>query len=183
MDREVRPAGSWATAWRAWYRLLRLGGPAIAAFARRTGFGNLVVLRVSGRRSRRERSLPLGLLTVEGRRYVGHPNGDTAWTLNLAAAGRAVLECPGERPVAVRPVRLPAGRERDAVVRTSFRQHPFPGNALYRLSGAHVQAYGAFFRLEADEPAGSIGRGRRSRTRAPERPGPPGTTSPPSPLP
>lgn len=152
MDQPIHPSGAWGTAWRAWYRFLRLGGPVIAGFARRTGFGNLVVLRVSGRHSGRERALPLGLLTVDGRRYVGHPNGDTAWTMNLAAAGRALLECPGEGAVAVRPVRLAAGRERDTVVRASFHQHPFPGNALYRLSGAHVQAYGAFFRLEADEP-------------------------------
>jgi hypothetical protein len=150
----VHPTGGWATAWRAWYRLLRVGGPAIARFARRTGFGNLVVVRVAGRRTGRERLLPLGLLRVDGREYIGHPNGDTAWTLNLAAAGQAVLERPGEPPVRMRPVRLAPGRERDAVVRATFRQHPFPGNALYRLAGAHVQAYGAFFRLEADGEPG-----------------------------
>ncbi len=155
VDTVVRPTGAWARAWPAWYRLLRHAGPAIVGFARRTGFGNLVVLRVSGRRSGRERTLPLGLLTVGGRHYVGHPNGEAAWTLNLAAAGRGVLERPGSPPIVVRPIRLAAGAERDAVVRATFRQHPFPGNALYRLSGAHVQAYGTFFRLEADEPAGS----------------------------
>jgi len=149
----VHPTGAWATTWRTWYRLLRIVGPAIAALARRTRLGNLVVLRVKGRRSGRERSLPLGLLTVGGRRYLGHPNGDTAWTLNLAAAGRAVLECPGQAPVTVRPVRLGPGPEREAVVRATFRQHPFPGNALYRLAGAHVNACGVFFRLEPEAAA------------------------------
>ena len=155
MDQAIHPTGAWASAWRAWYRLLRVAGPGISAFARRARFGNLVVFRVTGRRSERERALPLGLLTVNGRHYVGHPNGDTAWTLNLAAAGRAILERPGARPLPVRPVPLPAGPERDAVVRATFRQHPFPGNALYRLARDHVGAYGVFFRLEPEDVGSS----------------------------
>ena len=48
----------------------------------------------------------------------------------------------------MRPVLLGPGPERDAVVRATFRQHVFPGNALYRLAGRHVAATGVFFRLE-----------------------------------
>jgi len=45
------------------------------------------------------------------------------------------------------------GLERDAAVRATFRQHPFPGNALYRLAGRHVAANGVFFRLEPADAA------------------------------
>ncbi len=144
----VHARGAWAAWWRSWYRLLRLAGGPLARLAMRPGFGNLVVLRLAGRRSGRERSLPLGLLSVGGRRYVGHPSGDTAWTLNLRAAETATIESariPRER---FRPVLLGPGPERDRAVRASFRQHPFPGNALYRLAGRHVVASGVFFRLE-----------------------------------
>ena len=120
------------------------------------GFGNLVVLRVAGRRSGLDRSLPLGLLTVEGRRYLGHPSGDTAWTLNLRAAEQAVIESAAIPASAIRGVVLPTGAERGAVVRASFSQHPFPGSLFYRLAGRHVDATGVFFRLEEQSiPRGS----------------------------
>lgn len=151
----VHPTGAWPTWWRAWYRLLRVVGRPLDRLALRPGFGNLVVLRVVGRRSGRERALPLGLLTVGGRRYLGHPSGDTAWTLNLRAASTATIESAGIPRTRVRPVVLGPGPERDAAVRASFRQHPFPGNALYRLAGRHVAACGIFFRLESTDPPAS----------------------------
>jgi hypothetical protein len=147
----VRTTGTWGAWWRAWYRLLRLVGGPLGRLALRPGFGNLVVVRVVGRRSGTERSLPLGLLTVAGRRYLGHPSGDTAWTLNLRAAGTATIESARVPRTRVRPVLLGPGPERGAVVRATFRQHPFPGNALYRLAGRHVAATGVFFRLEPDD--------------------------------
>jgi hypothetical protein len=110
-----------------------------------------VVLRVVGRKSGRERALPLGLLTVEGRVYLGHPSGDTAWTLNLRSAESATIEAARMPRARVRPVLIGPGTERDAVVRATFRQHPFPGNALYRLAGRHVSQTGVFFRLEPAE--------------------------------
>jgi molybdopterin-guanine dinucleotide biosynthesis protein A len=145
----VRTTGPWGTWWRAWYRLLRLVGGPLVRLAIGPGFGNLVVLRVAGRRSGRERVVPLGVLTVGDRRYLGHPSGDTAWTLNLRAAATATIERARIPRTRFRPVLLGPGPERDAVVRASFRQHPFPGNALYRLAGRHVAATGVFFRLEA----------------------------------
>jgi len=150
----IHATGAWGAWWRGWYRLLRLVGGPLDRIARRPGFGNLVVLRVVGRRSGLERSLPLGVLTVDGRRYLGHPSGDTAWTLNLRAAATATIESARIRRTRVRPVLLGPGPERDAAVQASFRQHPFPGNALYRLAGRHVAACGVFFRLEpADDVA------------------------------
>jgi hypothetical protein len=97
--------------------------------------------------------VPVGLLSVAGRRYLGHPSGDTGWTLNLRAADGIALEGAKIGTVHARAAVLAAGSERDAVVRASFRQHPFPGNALYRLAGRHVAATGVFFRLEADDRA------------------------------
>ncbi len=144
----IRTTGAWGAWWRGWYRLLRLIGGPLARVAMRPGFGNLVVLRVAGRRTGRERALPLGVLTVDGRRYLGHPSGDTAWTLNLRAAASATIESARIPRLRFRPVLLGPGPERDAAVRASFRQHPFPGNSLYRLAGSHVAATGVFFRLD-----------------------------------
>ncbi len=146
----VHAGGPWGAWWRAWYRLLRLAGGPLDRLAMGPGFGNLVVLRVVGRRSGCERVLPLGLLTVGERRYLGHPSGDTAWTLNLRAASTATIESARIPRTRVRPVLLGPGPERDAAVRASFHQHPFPGNALYRLARRHVAATGVFFRLEAE---------------------------------
>jgi hypothetical protein len=149
----VRTSGAWSTWFRAWYRLIRIIEAPLVRLVMDRGFGNVVLLRVSGRRTGRERALPLGLLTVGGQRYLGHPSGDTAWTLNLRAADRAAIESARIPLAHVRPVVLGAGDERDAVVQASFRQHPFPGNLMYRLAGRHVFATGVFFRLEPADPS------------------------------
>jgi hypothetical protein len=167
----MRASGPWSAAWHIWYRLLRIVGSPLMRLALGRGFGNVVVLRVRGRRSGRERALPLGLLSVAGQWYVGHPNGDAAWTLDLRKAGRAVLESARRPATTVRSTVLEPGPERDAVVRASFRQHPFPGNALYRLAGRHVAATGVFFRMEVEDPrldqqAGDPERRSASRRRA-----------------
>ncbi len=164
-DEPIRTAGGWGAWWRGWYRLLRVVGGPLGRLAVQPGFGNLVLLRVVGRRSGAERSLPLGLLTVGGRRYLGHPSGDTAWTLNLRASGSATIEAARIARTRIRPVLLGPGPERDAVVRATFRQHPFPGNAMYRLAGRHVAATGVFFRLEppAEPPATTSRPGQAAR--------------------
>ena len=155
-DEPLHTRGGIAAWWRVWYRLLRLIDRPLMWLTLRYGFRNLVVLHVVGRRSGRVRSLPLGLLTLADGRYIGHPSGDTGWTLNLRAAESAGLESAGLGKVGVRAVVLPRGPERDAVVRATFRQHPFPGNALYRLTGRHVLETGVFFRLEGQTPGGHV---------------------------
>jgi hypothetical protein len=139
---------------RAWFRIFRvlyriLGGlePALRVAHRAYGIGNLVELRVPGRSSGRPTSTLLGLLRADGRLYLGHPNGDCAWTRNLEAARGAELLLRGLPPLEVRAVRLPHGTEREVVIR-STGQHPFPGNAIYRLGRGHVRAVGTYFRLE-----------------------------------
>jgi hypothetical protein len=149
----VRTAGVWSVAFRAWYRLLRLIHTPLLWLVRSRGFGNVVVLRVTGRHTGRDRSLPLGMLTVGESRYLGHPSGDTAWTLNLRATKEATIESATFPAWRFRPQVLEPGPERDAVVRATFRQHPFPGNAIYRLAGRHVSATGVFFRLEGSQEA------------------------------
>jgi hypothetical protein len=150
-DRPVRARGPWGTWWRAWYRLIRLVEAPLVWLARGPGFGNLIVLTVAGRRSGRTYRVPLGLLRVEGRPYVGHPSGDAAWTLNVRAAGGAVIESARISATPMRATVLGPGHERDEVVRATFRQHPFPGGLFYRISGRHVFSTGVFFRLEPDD--------------------------------
>ncbi len=147
----VRATGPWARSFRLWYRLIGRLKALLMWLALGRGFGNVVVLRVRGRHTGLDRSLPVGLLTVEGRRYLGHPSGDAAWTLNLRASADAVIEGSGVGSWRFRAVVLERGPEREAVVRATFRQHPFPGNAIYRLARDHVLANGVFFRLEPVE--------------------------------
>ncbi len=93
----------------------------------------------------------IGLLRNGGDWFVGHPNGDSAWTRNLEAAGRATLRFPNGQIVSVRSVPLPPGPDRDRAIE-STGQHPFPGNLIYRLARPHIRAVGVYFRLELDPP-------------------------------
>jgi deazaflavin-dependent oxidoreductase (nitroreductase family) len=144
----VRATGAWAGWWRSWYRLLRLGGGLLTRVAMRPGFGNVVVLTVPGRRSGQARRLPLGLLRVGGAMYLGHPSGDTAWTLNVRAAAQVRVVSARLAPARYQAILLAPGSERDAVVHATFHQHPFPATLLYRLSADHVFGTGVFFRLQ-----------------------------------
>ena len=144
----VYPTGPWATWWRAWYRFVRLLGAPLTRLVLARGFGNVVVMYVRGRHSGAERTVLLGLLSVKDKHYVGHPNGDTSWTLNLRDATSVRLTSKSLGTIRARPVVLAPSPERDAVVRATFRQHPFPGNAFYRLAADHVMGHGVFFRLD-----------------------------------
>jgi hypothetical protein len=133
--------------WPRFYRTLAWFDPAIERVWRLTGLGNVVRVTVIGRRSRRPRSLFLGLLRVGGRRYLGHPDVGCAWTRNLDAAGFAAIEAHDGRRTRVAATLLPPGPERDAVIRATFRQHPFPGNVCYWLLRTNLRAMGRFYRL------------------------------------
>lgn len=143
----------WSRALRWFYRFLRLIDPLVRAWYGPFGIGNTVDLVVRGRRSGKPRPVLLGLLRVGTRMYLGHPNGDVAWTNNLEAAGEGEVHIRGLPPLAIRPVRLPPGDEREGVIRASWRQHPFPGNVIYWLAREHVRAVGTFFRLESGSGA------------------------------
>jgi hypothetical protein len=132
------------------YRGLRLLEPVIrpAVAAGGPGLDGVVELRFPGRRSGRPRRTLVTLLTVDGHWYVGHPNGSAAWIRNIEAAGVVAIEPPGALGSRFRMERLADGPERDAVIRATWTQQPFPANLLYRAARRHVAAVGVYHRLE-----------------------------------
>jgi hypothetical protein len=107
---------------------------------------------ITGRRTGKPYRLLLGVYDVDGSSYVGHPNGTTAWVLNLAAAGACTVTRRNSSPVRMRAVEIPAGDERDAVIVRAGDQ-PAPAGAIYRGAASHIRAVGRFFRLEPFEPS------------------------------
>jgi hypothetical protein len=150
-------AGSaiWRLVFRVAYRFLRLIDPLIRAAwrARLPGLGSTVDLVITGRRSGHERRTLLTLLSIDGAWYVGHPNGPSAWTRNLAVAGSATLETPNGDRSEVVAVQLAEAGERSRVISLTPALQPFPGNLLYGLAQRHIHAVGVYFRLEQAEPA------------------------------
>ena len=91
------------------YGVLRLLDPLLTAWWRAFGIGITAQLTVRGRRSGRERSVLVGLLNVDGRHYVGHPNGPVNWTRNLDRSWEGAC-------------RAVAGRIRDAAGSLTLRR-------------------------------------------------------------
>lgn len=148
------PSRAWHWTWRGLYRLLRLLDPVLRLAWRGSALGldRSVDIVVPGRRTGRERRVLVTLLSVDGRAYVGHPNGAAPWTRNVEAAGTVELGHADGRRDRARAVRLAAGPERDAVIRATWDQQPVPGNVIYALARRHVRAVGVYFRLETDRP-------------------------------
>ena len=142
-----RASGGWTVYLRLQYRLIRLLDPLVRPWWRGYGLGNVVELRVPGRRSGRQRPVLLGLLVDGDRWFLGHPNGDVPWTRNLEAAGTAELSLSWPGAIAIRATRLPQGELRDRAV-LATGQHVFPGNVIYRLARSHVRAVGTYFLIE-----------------------------------
>ena len=129
------------------YRLIRLLDVFVRPWWRGYGLGNVVELRVAGRRTGRPRPVLLGLLQDGEHWFLGHPNGDVPWTRNLEAAGVAALSLSWPGEIAVRALRLAEGELRDRAV-LATGQHVFPGNVVYRLARSHVRAVGTYFLIE-----------------------------------
>ncbi len=140
----------WSLFWRIGYAWLRLTDPLIRAAWRSGGMGITIDLAVRGRRSGRERRVLVGLIQVDGRWYVGHPNGEAGWTRNLASAGGATVIWPGMSGLPVRAERLADGDERDRAILATAAQQPFPGNLAYRAARRHILATGVYFRLDPE---------------------------------
>jgi hypothetical protein len=145
------PAPRRSAFWNRWlpiqYRLIGFLDPLVRFEWRGFGLGNIVELRVAGRRTGTTRSVMLGLLRDGNQLFLGHPNGDVPWTLNLEAADTALLVFRPPTAVAITARRLDDGELRDrAIAATS--QHVFPGNLIYRLARAHVRAVGVYFLIE-----------------------------------
>jgi len=142
----------WRHAFRLLYRILALIDPLVRRWWRRFGIGNVVELTVGRRDGGGHRSRLIGLLRVDERRYLGHPNGHVGWTRDLGAAGEGSLRWPREGPRRFQATPLTPGDEREQAIRATG-QHPFPGNLVYRLGRRHVRAAGVFFRLDWLESA------------------------------
>jgi deazaflavin-dependent oxidoreductase (nitroreductase family) len=76
-------------------RLVRLGLP----------MGPTALITIRGRKTGEERTTPVSIIEIEGRRWVQSPFGDVNWVLNLRAAGQARLKM-GRQTVDVRAVEL-----------------------------------------------------------------------------
>lgn len=151
------PAPRYSAAWHRWfpiqYRLIRLLDPLARTWWRGFGLGNVVELQVAGRRTGRTRRVLLGLLRDGDRWFLGHPNGDVAWTRNLEAAGCGTLVFRPPTAVPVRATRLEPGEVRDRAI-AATDQHVFPGSLIYRLARRHILAAGAYFLIELEAASG-----------------------------
>jgi deazaflavin-dependent oxidoreductase (nitroreductase family) len=147
--RDWRPTriGRWVNRLACWWSGLRLSGAEMA------------VLEVRGRASGRQRSTPIVVATVNGKRYlVSMLGGASDWVKNVEAAhGNAVLRKGPRRPIHL--VRVPAA-ERAPILReyvrvaTNGRRH-FPvavGAPLCEFQ-AISERY-PVYRIEPLEPAG-----------------------------
>jgi hypothetical protein len=154
----ARDRGStfWRFFFRVMYRLIRLLYPLIRPLWRAgtPGLGRIVELRVPGRRTGRVRTTPVTLLTVGGAPYLGHPNGPAAWTRNMEVAAKVDIVRRGGAPQAVKAIRLWAGPEREAVIRATWSQQPFPANLVYALARDHIREAGVYYRLVDVAPDG-----------------------------
>jgi len=103
-------------------------------------------VRIVGRRIGRQRRYLLTVLDIGGRWYVGHPNGRSQWIRNLLAAGSAVV-VGRDGPVAVRPVELGEGPERDAAIKATATQ-PFPAGQVYGGAQRHLREAAVYLRLD-----------------------------------
>ena len=148
-----RASRAWGRYLRLQYRLIRLVDPLVRAWWRGYGLGNVVELRVVGRRSGRQRRVLLGLLRDGDRWFLGHPNGDVPWTRNLEAAGGGTLVLSPPTEVPVRATRLADGDLRDRAI-AATGQHVVPGNVVYRLARAHIRAVGTYFMIVPMAPDG-----------------------------
>jgi deazaflavin-dependent oxidoreductase (nitroreductase family) len=146
-----RRSRAWSIYLRAQYRLIRILDPLIRTVWRAFGLGNVVELRVVGRRTGRERRTLVGLLRDGDAWFVGHPNGNAAWTRNLAAAGGGTLSLTWSAPMPFVARPLEPGPERDRAIAATW-QHVFPGNVVYRLAQRHILAVGVYFVLELTQP-------------------------------
>ena len=122
-------------------RYVKLLGP-IATFllAARVplGFNGLITIR--GRKSGLDRTIPLAIIDVAGRRWVWSPWGDVQWVQNLRAAGRATITVRGHKEDV-------AATELDATQRVDFfrevmapvaRSMPFGKTFVRFLDGVDV---------------------------------------------
>lgn len=141
----------WSAIFPAAYSLLRAADPLLRGAWASGGLGITSRLTVRGRTSGLDRSVLVGLIELNGRWYVGHPNGDVGWTANLRSAGRGYIAPRSDTLLEVTARPLSEGPERDAVIWATADQQPLPANLLYRAARRHILREGRYFRLERVE--------------------------------
>jgi hypothetical protein len=154
----ARQSRVWALVFRVSYRLIRLLDPLIRSWTANgaPGLDGIVELRTVGRRTGRPRRTLVTLLSVGERFYVGHPNGRAEWLANALASGSVDVDPPGAGGPRYSVDRLSHGAERDAVIRATWAQQPFPANLLYRAARRHVAAVGEYIRLTPTRAEGPL---------------------------
>jgi hypothetical protein len=150
----------WTVAWRVLYRVIRVLDPLLRSWIANglPGLDGVVEVRTVGRRTGRPRRVLVTLLGLEGRWYVGHPNGMTSWQRNAEAAGWLEVDPPAAHGPRFAVERLAPGPERDAAISATGRQQVFPADVFYRAARGHIAAVGVYHRLtplavDADGPA------------------------------
>ena len=145
----ARRSQAWHLTFRMAYAILRAAEPVLRSSWPSGALGITSLLTVRGRQTGRERSVLVGLIQVSERWYVGHPDGEAAWTMNLRHARRARLSVSAQAWIDVSAEPLQPGAERDGVIHAAAEQQPFPANLLYRAARSHILKQGCYFRLEA----------------------------------
>jgi deazaflavin-dependent oxidoreductase (nitroreductase family) len=116
-----------------------------------TGAPN-VLLTVRGRRSGKSRTVPLGMLELEGAWFVQACYGETGWVANLRADGEATVTHPGGRRVPVQAIEL-SPDEAGPVLRRALQ--PFRRSRVFRaMLGRHARGPAAIlwaFRIRLDD--------------------------------
>ena len=79
------------------------------------------VLEVRGRTSGEPRQVPVNLLTVDGRRYLVAPRGETQWVRNLRASGGEAILLLGRRREGVAATEL-ADEEKPPLLRAYLKR-------------------------------------------------------------
>lgn len=144
----------WWLVFKAGYAFLRVIDPLLRWMWFSVGLGITARLTVPGRKTGRERSVLVGLIQLDRRWYVGHPNGEVGWTANLRSAGTGRIAPIPEESFDVEAEPLTLGPERDDVIRAAGEQQPFPANLLYRAARRHILSEGRYFRLRMPGQAG-----------------------------
>jgi len=104
-------------------RMLRLFNPItrrLISAGLPTGAPN-VLLTMRGRLSGKIRTVPIGMLELDGRSFVQASYGEIGWVANLRADGEATVTHPGGRPIPVQAIEL-SPEEAGAVLRRALQR-------------------------------------------------------------
>jgi deazaflavin-dependent oxidoreductase (nitroreductase family) len=129
-------------------RMLRVFNPITRRFISAglpTGAPN-VLLTMRGRRSGKLRTVPIGMIELDGRSFVQASYGEIGWVANLRADGEATVTHPGGRRIPVQAIEL-SPEEGGAVLRQALQRFR-RSRVLRALLGPHFRPpIGVLWRL------------------------------------